>query len=125
MMDAAIGMAIVSASGDFERVSPAMSTLLGRDEPTLIASTWREPAHPKTLDIDLQLVQEVIGRTRETYQLTKRYLKPSGEIVWADLTVSRVRDEEVTYGTSSRRSPTSVTRFLPVSRLPAARNTTG
>lgn len=94
MMDAAIGMAIVSASGEFERVNPAMSTLLGRDEPTLMASTWQELTHPEDLDIDLQLVQEVIDGTRETYRLTKRYLKPSGEIVWADLTVSGVRDEE-------------------------------
>ena len=64
MMDAAIGMAIVSASGDFERVNPAMSTLLGRDEPTLMASTWRGTHPPEDLDIDLQLVQEVIDGTR-------------------------------------------------------------
>jgi diguanylate cyclase (GGDEF)-like protein/PAS domain S-box-containing protein len=93
MMDAAIGMAIVSPSGEFVRVNPAMSTLLGRDEATLMASTWQELTHPDDLHIDLQLVQDVVDGTRETYRLPKRYLKPSGEIVWADLTVSGVRDE--------------------------------
>ncbi len=94
MMDAAIGMAIISPEGGFVRVNPAMCTLLGRDESTLMTSTWQELTHPDDLDIDLQLVQEVTAGTRETYRLPKRYLKPSGEIVWADLTVSGVRDEE-------------------------------
>ncbi len=93
MMDAAIGMAIVAPSGEFLRVNPRMSLLLGRDAETLTRSTWQELTHPDDLDKDLELVAEVLAGTRDTYRIPKRYVKPDGEVVWTDLTVSCVRDE--------------------------------
>jgi diguanylate cyclase (GGDEF)-like protein/PAS domain S-box-containing protein len=93
MMDAAIGMALVSRDGAYLKVNPAMSVLLGRDEQTLMSSTWQDLTHPDDLDIDLQHFYEILDGTRDTYRLAKRYVKPDGDVVWADLTVSGVRDE--------------------------------
>lgn len=93
MMDAAIGMAIVAPAGDLLRVNPAMCGLLGRDEASLMACTWQELTHPDDVDLDESLVQEVVRGERDTYRTAKRYLKPGGEVVWTDLTVSAVRDE--------------------------------
>ncbi len=99
MMDAAIGMAMVSPLGQFMRVNPALCELLGRDEHTLMSSTWQDITHPDDLDLDLGLVGEVLTGRRDTYRIQKRYLRPDGDVVWTDLTVSCVRDEsgEVRY----------------------------
>ena len=94
MMDAAIGMAMVSPLGQFMRVNPALCRLLGRDESTLASSTWQDITHPDDLDADLDLVAEVLAGQRDTYRLQKRYLRPDGDVVWTDLTVSCVRDDE-------------------------------
>jgi diguanylate cyclase (GGDEF)-like protein/PAS domain S-box-containing protein len=94
MMDAAIGMAIVAPDGGFLRVNPALCDLLGRDEQALMRSTWQELTHPDDLPADEALVHEVLSGKRDTYRMAKRYLRPDGQIVWADLTVSCVRDAE-------------------------------
>lgn len=93
MMDAAIGMAIVAPTGEFLQVNPAICQMLDRDEARLLTSTWQELTHPEDLHIDASLAQEVLDGTRDTYRLAKRYLRPDAEIVWADLTVSGVRDD--------------------------------
>ena len=93
MMDAAIGMAIVAPSGALVRVNPAMCELLGRDERTLMNSTWQELTHPDDVADDEHLVRDLLDGKRDTYRLAKRYVRPDGEVVWADLTVSCVRDD--------------------------------
>lgn len=93
MMDAAIGMAIVAPTGGLLRVNRALCELLGRDETTLMSCAWQELTHPDDLELDQSRVAEVMRRERDTYRMAKRYLKPGGQVVWADLTASAVRDE--------------------------------
>ncbi len=93
MMDAGIGMAIVAPDGSFQSVNPTICEILGRDEKLLMKSSWQELTHPDDLDSDAELVQQIADGHRETYRLAKRYLRPDGDVVWADLTVSCVRDE--------------------------------
>jgi diguanylate cyclase (GGDEF)-like protein/PAS domain S-box-containing protein len=94
MMDAGIGMAIVADDGTFLRVNPMMCQILGRTELELVKCTWQEITHPDDLFADSELLDGVLVGRRETYRLAKRYLRPDGEVVWADLTVSAVRDDE-------------------------------
>ncbi len=94
MMDAAIGMAMVGVDGRFVSVNPALCALLARDERTLMGSTWQELTHPDDLTTDASLVDDVFAGRRDTYRLAKRYLRPDGTVVWADLTVSGVRAED-------------------------------
>ena len=99
MRAASIGMCLVGPDGSFLEVNPALCALLGRDEADLTVTTWQELTHPDDLEIDVSLVQEVLDGERESYQLLKRYLRPDGEIVWGDLSVSCVRtpDGDVQY----------------------------
>jgi len=93
MRHAPIGMAIVGPDGSFLEANPALCTMLGRDEPVLLAATWQELTHPDDLAVDSALVGEVLDGTRDTYRLSKRYLRPDGAIVHGDLSVSCVRDD--------------------------------
>jgi len=94
MMDSAIGMAMVGPDGRFLSVNPALCALLSRDEDTLMRSTWQELTHPDDLAADAALVDDVLAGRRDTYRLAKRYLRPDGAVIWADLTVSSVRGED-------------------------------
>jgi diguanylate cyclase (GGDEF)-like protein/PAS domain S-box-containing protein len=94
MRAASIGMCIIGPDGAFLEVNPALCALLGREESELVATTWQELTHPDDLETDVALVQEVLDGKRESYQLLKRYLRPDGEIVWGELSVSCVRTPE-------------------------------
>ncbi len=93
MDDSAIGMAVVSPLGQYQRVNPAMTTILGRSREELMACSWQDLTHPDDLDKDQALADEILAGTRDTYRMAKRYLKPDGEVVWADLAVSCVRND--------------------------------
>ena len=78
--------------------------------------------HPEDLEADLKLVSDVIDGKRDTYRLTKRYLRPNGDVVWGDLSVSAVRttDGRVRFFLSQIVDVTAAGRRirLPVRRLP-------
>lgn len=93
MDDSAIGMAIVSPLGQYQRVNPAMSAILGRTREQLMSCSWQDLTYPDDLHKDQVLANEILAGKRDTYRLNKRYLKPDGEVVWADLAVSCVRDD--------------------------------
>lgn len=93
MMDAAIGLAIVAPDGTFVRVNPALCAMLGRTQDELLRCTWQDLTHGEDLGIDEGYADQVRRGERENYRLSKRYLRPDGAVVWADLSVSAVRDE--------------------------------
>lgn len=93
MMDAATGMAIVAPDGKLQRVNPAFCAMLGRTEEAMLAASWQELTHPDDIGSDQNLADQVRRGERDVYRITKRYLKPDSTVVWADLSVSGVRDD--------------------------------
>ncbi len=91
MDNSAIGMSLVGPDGAFLRINRALSEILGRSPEVLLRSTWQELTHPDDLDADLALVAAVLSGERDSYRLTKRYLRPDGDVVWCDLSVACVR----------------------------------
>lgn len=87
-----VGVAHVALDGSFIRVNDWLCNLLGRDEATLTALSFQDITHPEDLETDLDLVRQVLAGERASYTLEKRYLRPDGETVWADLSVSLLRD---------------------------------
>ncbi len=87
-----VGVAHVALDGGFVRVNECLCKLLGRDEADLTSLTFQDITHPDDLEIDLHLVEQVLSGERASYTLEKRYLLPTGETVWADLSVSLLRD---------------------------------
>ena len=94
--NSAIGMCLVAPDGRLLEVNQALCEILGRPAADLLARTWQELTHPDDLGADLGLVGEMLRDARQTYRLTKRYLRPDGRVVWAELSVSCVRAEDRT-----------------------------
>lgn len=91
---AAAGVAHVSLTGHFLMVNRRLCEMLGYSETELLTYSFQEITHPDDLAPDLELLDRLTRGEIERFQMEKRYLRPSGEIVWADLTVAMERDEE-------------------------------
>ena len=93
---AAVGVAHVGLDGRFLRVNPRLCTLLGRDEATLLGLDFQAITHPDDLDDDMQQLGQLMSGELDSYEMEKRYLRPSGEVVWGCLSVSLRRAEDGT-----------------------------
>lgn len=89
-----IGMALVSLEGRWIKVNNKISEILGYTSEELLATTFQELTHPDDLTLDLNLLQEVMDRKRDHYQIEKRYYHKNGEIIWGQLNVSVITDTD-------------------------------
>ncbi len=94
MQNAPIGMCLIAVDGSFLEVNEALCRLLGRPAQALMRSSWQELTHPDDLGVDLDFAAQALAGELDQYRLVKRYLRPDGAVVWGDLSVSAVRDEQ-------------------------------
>lgn len=88
----AIGMAIVSPEGKLLQVNTRVSEMLGYTEEELLSKTFQDITHPDDLDTDLNYVRQMLAGEIQTYNTEKRYFHKHGQIIWALLSVSLVRN---------------------------------
>jgi diguanylate cyclase (GGDEF)-like protein/PAS domain S-box-containing protein len=89
---AAIGMALVAPDGSFLQVNDSLCAIVGYSREQLLARSFQDITHPDDLNADLEHVRRVLAGEIETYDMEKRYLHASGEVVSALLSASLVRD---------------------------------
>lgn len=81
------GYALVAACGQIIWCNEAACRLWGRPLADLQRVRWPDITHPCDINRDAELVVEVLEGRRHSYNLARRYIRPSGEIVPARLTV--------------------------------------
>lgn len=87
-----VGVAHVALDGRFLEVNRYLSRMLARDPDELAGLTFQDITHPDDLDADLHLLERLVAGAIPSYTLEKRYIRPGGDVVWADLSVSCLRD---------------------------------
>lgn len=84
---APVGIALVDTlTGRFLQVNPTFCEIVGRDKEQVLRLGFRELTHPD----DLPKSEEFFNQFRENphrYELLKRYVRPDGSVVWANLSV--------------------------------------
>lgn len=90
---APIGMALVNTSGGFIRVNKTLCQLMGYAPGHLLELSFQELTHPEDLEADLELMYQLLDGKIGSYQMDKRYFHQSGQIIWASLHVTLVRDK--------------------------------
>lgn len=88
----AIGMALVSPEGKMLKVNSKVSEIIGYSEEELLAKTFQEFTHPDDLESDLNYVRQLLAGEIISYTMEKRYIHKQGNIVWANLAVSLIKD---------------------------------
>lgn len=91
--NAAVGMAIISPKGKWQKVNRKICEIVGYPAEELMQLTFQDITHPDDLDIDLGLLRELVEGKRDHYQMEKRYFHKDGHIVYIILAVSMVKNE--------------------------------
>jgi diguanylate cyclase (GGDEF)-like protein/PAS domain S-box-containing protein len=90
---APIGMALVDLDGLFTKVNPALCEMLGYGAEDLLRTTFQDITHPDDLTLDYSLMERLLAGETSSYQMEKRYFDGRGHLVWAQLSVSLIRDQ--------------------------------
>ncbi len=88
----AIGMALVSTDGQWLQVNKSLCKFLGYTPEQLRSLTFQQITHPEDLHADLQQLNMLVSGSINSYSMEKRYYTSKGDVVWALLAVSIVRD---------------------------------
>ncbi len=90
--NAPVGIALVGLDGKFLRVNQALCQILGHSPEELVQLDFQQLTHPDDLGTDLKYLDQLVAGEITSYRMRKRYLHADGYPVWADLSVSLVRD---------------------------------
>lgn len=93
--DAPIGMAIANLEDEqLVQVNKAFCKMLMYQADELTQLSFQAITHPADLNKDLRLFEQMVTGAIASYQIEKRYLKQTQEVVWANLTATLIRDQQ-------------------------------
>lgn len=91
---AAVGIAHVGLDGAWIKVNEKLCEILRYPKESLLTKTFQEITYPDDLSTDVNHVNRLIEGAEENYSMEKRYICGDGSVIWANLTVSIVKDAE-------------------------------
>lgn len=91
---APIGMAVFDTSGRYVRVNDALCRLLGCSREELIGRRDQEFTHPEDRQSDVDAAWRILAGELDIWQTEKRFVRPTGEVVWAIANLVFLRDPE-------------------------------
>lgn len=89
---APVGIAYVALDGKWLWVNERLCELLGYSEAELRDFDFQRVTHSEDLELDLAQAQSLLDGETDRYSMEKRYLRKDGEILWAKLSVTLLRD---------------------------------
>ena len=91
--EAPIGMAVVSLEGTLLQVNKAFCEMLGYGEQELAGRSFSSITHHDDIERGRLLAMQALKGEFGSYKVEKRYLKKNHETLWADLTVTVLRNQ--------------------------------
>ncbi len=91
-----IGMAITSVDKKWVYCNDQLCQMFGFTREELFERSWTDISYPEDLQSDIEQFNSVLDGEIDSYQIDKRYIKKNGEIIYAHLTVSCIRNSDGT-----------------------------
>jgi diguanylate cyclase (GGDEF)-like protein/PAS domain S-box-containing protein len=91
---APIGMALVALDGRWLKVNRAICEIVGWSQEELLRGTFRDITHPEDLPNQVEKLRQLVAGELSSFQVDKRYIARDGREIWANLSVSLVRDAD-------------------------------
>jgi PAS domain S-box-containing protein len=88
------GIAATNKHGQVIYFNEAFRAMLGYDAEALARKSFADLTVPEDFAREAVLFEEVLNGQRDKYQLEKRYISRQGKIIWVDLFVSTIRDQQ-------------------------------
>jgi PAS domain S-box-containing protein len=95
---APIGILQLGLDGGITHANPAFCKLVGYTEAQLRRLDHRAISHPDDFAAEVQLLQQMIDHGQRQQVLRKRYQQCDGSIVWAEVNLSLMSDDETSGG---------------------------
>lgn len=89
----AIGACITGLDGKFIFVNPAFARMLGYAGVELVGQNFQALTYTEDLSIGAEAMHTMLSGESPTAHIQKRYLHKDGHLVWVDLNLSLVRDD--------------------------------
>jgi PAS domain S-box-containing protein len=90
------GKSLTSPAGKLLEVNNAFASMLGYTVDEMQNVDFRQITHPDDVAESSELIRCLLANERETYNLEKRYFHKNGSIVWASVSTTFLRDENLT-----------------------------
>ena len=91
---AATGMAINDLYGKWHKVNRALCGITGYSEQELLSTDYQSLTHPEDLEINLEYTKRLLSGEWDSFQIEKRFVHKTGNVIWILLHVSLVRSPE-------------------------------
>src|SRR5689334_5845091 len=89
-----LGVTMVASDGRLFKVNPAYCRMLGYSEDELTKLRPMDITHPEDREISEDMLENLFRGKAPAGRLEKRYIKKNGEIMWASVSISLVRDPD-------------------------------
>ncbi len=90
---AAVGMAQANLEGKLLLVNQKLCDILGYSREELSEKKFQDVTFPSDLEIELNLLHQLLAEEIPTYSLEKRYIRKNGDLIWVNLSVSLLREQ--------------------------------
>lgn len=90
--DAPVGIVVVDSRLQVVDVNAAYCAMLGYPRDELLRLRIPDVTHPEDRQRDLEFMPLLLGGQIPRYHAEKRYLTKAGQVVWASLTATALRD---------------------------------
>ncbi|MBI6872103.1 PAS domain-containing sensor histidine kinase [Clostridium aciditolerans] len=89
-----VGIAEVSPDGVFLMINKPFCKITGYSEEELKEKSFKDITYSEDINVDLNYVNDLITDKINGYNTEKRYIRKDGSIVWVNITVSLVRNND-------------------------------
>jgi PAS domain S-box-containing protein len=89
---AKVGIAIASLSGQITQANQRYCEIVGYEHEELLHKNFSEITHPDDVVQNRRYLEDLLHNTTSNGPMEKRYIRKDGSIVWANLTLSLMRD---------------------------------
>jgi PAS domain S-box-containing protein len=89
---APVGIAHLTPDGRWLDLNDRLCAFLGYTCEELLACTWQDLTYADDLAVDQEYARQLNSGERDYYQMEKRYVRKDGTLVWAQLSVTLMRD---------------------------------
>lgn len=92
--NASVGIDIVDTNGRFIAVNGTLARIFGYSQNELQNLTFFDLSYPDDMEKTRTMHEALVRGELEGYRLEKRYIRKDGSILWADVSVSAIRDPD-------------------------------
>jgi PAS domain S-box-containing protein len=88
------GVSITDRTGRYVMANERWAETLGYSREEMLSLTYENVTHPEDLETARKQFRRLIEGNLDRYRLEKRYTRKDGAVIWADLSVSSIKDSD-------------------------------